>query len=345
MILLSTALAADGDVVVRAQDRAVRGSRWGFVGDFQRALTAERAKCGLPAVPDDGVFGAGTREAVVELGECPGYTGLDGVVTEGLWTRVVGTPAPSARERAVAMTLTFEGTDFDRMEWNYPVPGDERSALTWGPFGATAGWGGEVQTVLRTVDRADPQAIGASFGDEAGAVHRLMGTPGASAFELLLPVYQDPVRRARWRDGFTALGASGAARAAYVDAAFDPAWLGTAMGRLRDLLPGPPTEVDAAFFLDLAVQVSVTPARTDAARRAILAAEAQEPLTAARRRQVIGQAFADALGRWAENRRGRNACYYLDGAPLGAAEAAAWTTWGRMRASDLGLSDERLAGW
>src|SRR4029077_18251225 len=130
----------------------------------------------------------------------------------------VGTPIPDARERAVAMTLTFEGTDFDRMEWNYPIHGDEQSVLTWGPFGATAGWGAEVQMVLRNIDVADASLVDRAFGRERGAVRRLMSASGSQAFNLLRPVFQDPVRRERWRDGFAALGAEAPVREAYEDA-------------------------------------------------------------------------------------------------------------------------------
>jgi len=85
--------------------------------------------------------------------------------------------------------LTYEATDYTRMEWNFcqsrpvynPANGnpvcfsnDPRSYLTWGPNGATAGGGREVQPIIQAVDATAPALINESFGTEAGAVRRVL---------------------------------------------------------------------------------------------------------------------------------------------------------------------------
>ncbi len=340
----STAAPVD-PVLFRYSARSIHGSRWGPIGELQRALSAVAVDCGLPPVMDDGVFGRGTRDTLISVSTCRSWASADGAVSADTWRSLVHTDSPTARDRAVAMTLTFEATDFDRMEWNFRTRGDERSVLTWGPFGATAGWGGEVQAVLRAVDAIDPALLDRAFGPEVATARRLTASPPDDAFGLLQPVFDAEPRRRRWVDAFAALGAEPAVRSTYFEVAFRPEWLGGALDRLRSLLPGPATEVDAAFFLDLAVHTAIRPERLDAARAAISEAEATHPLTAAERRREIGEAFATPLGRWQEHRRGRNVCYTIDDLPPTAAEQAAWEAFGRLRASDVGLSDERVAGW
>lgn len=331
------------DVLFRVADRALRGSRFGPLAVFQEHLSEALVDCGLPELAVDGMFGPATADALAELADCPGYERLvavePGVVDTTTWELVApGLAPPDALERALVLTLTFEGTDFDRAEWNLATPGDESSAVTWGPFGATAGWGGEVQQVLARVDAVRPGLVTRAFGREERAVRRLFDVAGPDAAGFLRPVFAEPRRRQAWTDGFAALGAEPAVRALYVDTALSDAWLGGSLARLWTLLPDPAaaTEVDLAFFLDLAVHVSVTDERVAAARVA-----SESAATPAERRQAIGRVFVAELGRWATHREGRDAAYVIDGAPLSDAEVASFERFGRVRASDLGLSDAR----
>ena len=331
------------DVLFRVSDRALRGSRFGPLAAFQERLSDALVDCGLPELAVDGMFGAASADALAELGSCPGYewlaTAEPGTIDVATWELVAPDVAPpDALERALVLTLTFEGTDFDRAEWNLATPGDESSGLTWGPFGATAGWGGEVQQVLARVDAVRPDLVDRAFGREDRVARRLVHVSGASAAQFLRPVFADPARRQAWASAFATLGADRAVRAAYVDVALSDEWLGGSLVRLWTLLPDPAaaTEVDFAFFLDLAVHVSVTDARIAAAREA--AATASTP---AERRRAIGRVFVADLGRWASNREGRDGAYVIDAAALNDNERASFDRFGRVRASDVGLSDER----
>jgi hypothetical protein len=333
------------DVLFRVADRALRGSRFGPLATFQERLSDALVDCGLAELPIDGMFGHDTADALADLATCPGYEDLarsePGTLDLLAWEHLAPDVAPpDALERALVLTLTFEGTDFDRAEWNLGTPGDEGSGLTWGPFGATAGWGAEVQRVLATVDGARPDLVDRAFGTEKRTLRRLLDVQGCDAAGFLRPVFDAPERRRVWKDGFARLGAERVVRDAYVEVALSDDWLGGSLARLWTLLPDPAeaTEIDLAFFVDLAVHVSVTDDRLARARHA-----SKDAGTPAERRQAIGRVFVADLGRWAEHREGRDGAYVIDGAALSSDEQAAFDRFGRVRASDVGLSDDRLS--
>ena len=85
---------------------------------------------------------------------------------------------------------------------------DPTSYLTWGPNGAIAGHGREVQNIIAQVAKTDPGLIDAGFAAEAGAVKRMLTLPEAGrATEICLcGVWADPARRKAWTAGFQAFG-------------------------------------------------------------------------------------------------------------------------------------------
>lgn len=116
---------------------------------------------------------------------------------------------------------------------------------------------------------------------------------------------------------------------------------------LSALVPkGARTEIDYAFFLDLARSTTVGDKFEPVARR-IQDAQfaAGRRLAPGERRRVIGRMFAELMGReLAEDRAGRNVAYYVEAVPpdqLTAAEREAWARHGSHRAADFGLSDDR----
>ena len=110
---------------------------------------------------------------------------------------ISGANSPAFQEFVCCET---RGTDYHRAEWNLGTF-DRRSILTWGPFGATVGWGGEVQAILRRVDAGDPALLESAFGEAAASIRALLDDRGVahSAFE-------DPERRTAWKVGFARLG-------------------------------------------------------------------------------------------------------------------------------------------
>jgi hypothetical protein len=254
------------------------------------------------------------------------------------------------RERAFALVHTHEGTDFDRVEWNYGTA-DDPSALTWGPFGATVGWGNEIRAIIIRFQEKNPGLLEDLFGDEFQTVSRLMEKRPGEGYNLLKPVYLDERRRQEFKQMLQALGALEPGRVAYDWHAFQSdEWLKPNLRRLYQLIPdasSEATEIDYAFFLDLGAHASISEGRITGAKEAIETEKTKigRPLSPVERRRVIGQYFAGQVKRtWEKDRMGRNVVFYIDGIGkenLTEEETDAWRIRTGRRASDYGLSDIR----
>jgi hypothetical protein len=251
--------------------------------------------------------------------------------------------------------LSHEATDFDDIEFNFspdgtPQANDPTSYLTWGPYGATAGGGGEIQHIL-----SDPRSdafVDACFGSEASSIRALAAAPSdheSQARDIVQQAAANPTRRAAWEAGFKCFGAKSEVQAAYQGFAFESGeWLSPGTHRLYTLVPsGEATQIDYAFFIDLTIHMSITQARIEAARSALEAAQADgdASMSPAQRRRIIGQTLVGALSNQIEDRRGRNVVFYADGITLDAltdAEITAWKRRSGLWASDFGLVDDRF---
>ena len=193
------ALADDGGDAVLLDSRRyeVIAGRFSVFAEFQRRLQAVLNECGKaePAVVPPGQrptgrIGPETRLAIQRVMTCPAAASVpnpsrasEGIITEQLWRAVMGNQAlPTVKDRAHAMILSFEATDFgDAPEWNLCQNGSRKgwfggltcynetdpcSYLTWGPRGATAGTGREIQLILWKVEKQHPDLIKSAFGSE-----------------------------------------------------------------------------------------------------------------------------------------------------------------------------------
>ncbi len=313
------------------------------MADFQQALSRAVQLRGDVALKADGVLGPKTRLAVSTYRKV-GQSG-DVVIDERLWQELLpGVAPPGVHERAFVLSLTHEGTDYDQIEWNYDTD-DDVSALTWGPYGATAGQGNEVRGILRRINQIHPGLLQPIFRDEYPTLEKLLAAPASQGYRILKPVYSNRARREAWKQVFAILGAQPEVRAAYEWYAFDSGlWLVPPMKQLYGLLPRQEgTEIDYAYFLDLGVQLGdFDPGRIERARQAIAAAQEKHRLTPAERRQIISRVLLPSVR--PQDRMGRNVCYFVDGLGkkrLSAAEWKAWEERSGLRASDCGLSDDR----
>ncbi len=385
------ALAAD-EVIVDPRDYPIRAGAFSRVAEFQDRLRLRLAGCKerkLPVADRDrrGTLGPGTAAEISALAACDttiaptGSSAGNGVLTAALWGAVMGgEPPPTAVELADALTLTFEATDFtDKPEWNFcqdnggaPEGRAERattsgqcrnasdpcSLLTWGPRGATAGQGRELQWILWRTAAAGSEAIDRAFGSEAANVRRfarLAGPPpdscdGSSPVErFMCAAWVDPVRRQAWERGLVTLGADAAVRASYRalyrSFPFDGYKL-EGYRRLWSALGLAPSELDYAFFYDRATHIGAPPedAETLAADlRSCVAAEtgAGNPHAAARRCLSLRHPHPTQP----VDRLGRDVAYYKDAYAAGALSAREVDTWSRHiplgAAKNFALSDAR----
>jgi hypothetical protein len=353
---------------------AIADGQFGPVAQFQQALARALVACSkpAPALTPDGTFGGGTAKAIQAFMACPQATALAaddparrGALSEGLWRLLMPAAAlPDVDARVQSLVLTYEATDYVRAEWNFcqnkPAydpktagsacySNDPRSYLTWGPRGATAGHGREVQAILWLVKQRDPTALATAFGDEADVVDRLVALAPAQTEKLLCSVWIDPQRRAAWKASFGKIGAMPAARSAY-DAYYrtapsDGSKIQTFF-RLYAQAGLTPTEVDYGFFVDRATHSTppATAAVPDLARQ-LSAAIAGHDQPHARARLWLARTLIPANKALAADRKGRDMAFILDALGsdpvITAEERSQWAARGKVKASDAGLSDDR----
>jgi hypothetical protein len=366
--------AQAADVLYARSGGALFDGRFGPLAQFQAALGRALVDCRGPAsaLEPDGKFGAGTVNGIKALTACPVAQALpaadparDGSVSAALWRLLLpDTALPSLDARAQTLVLTYEATDYTRAEWNFcqnkprfepTVPGsvchsnDPRSYLTWGPRGATAGHGREVQAVLWLMAQRDGAALERAFGAELPQVERLLSLSPAAVEKMLCSVWMDPARRSGWQKSFAALGAAPSTRAAY-DAYYrtlrsDGAKIQTFF-RLYELAGLTATEVDYGFFVDRATH-STPPRNSELAALAtqIRTAVADQGQPNAQARLLLARTVRPGNPALRADRMGRDMAFLLDalgdGDVLSTEERTQWAARGRFKASDVGLSDDR----
>ncbi len=395
LLILGLASAAFGtsargeDVVLDTRRYVVTAGRYSVFGEFQGRLQELLSRCrsdGTTTVSDAerkaGKIGAGTRAAIIEALACPELSSAaqsslarQGVITDAVWRAVMQTDqVPTPFERAQAMVLSFEATDYAAApEWNLCQDGvatsrtggfecfnasDPCSYLTWGPRGATAGSGREIQLILRQLEREEPHLLQQLFGAEYPHLQRFYGLKTASREScagavpmkvFLCAVWMAPERKAIWDQAFARLGENAKARSIYERlysaTEFDGAKLGD-FSELWQALGLYSSEIDVAFFLDRATHLGGPPDRDDktigAMKRCM--AEQRGALSrhgAARRCLARLQPHRMQL----QYRLARDVAYYLDAYPEGGLserEIQAWSGYVPISAGlNLGLRDDR----
>ncbi len=381
-ILISTNAAAD-QVFYEHQGWTIRGSKSGPIATIQSAINKAFADCGSDQrIVVDGLFGNGTKAAIKSLSSCEtidaalpeGSAARNGAVTKALWSAIAtGAPAPNISERAASLKLTFEATDYPVMQWNFcqnrpfydPANGqpicfsnDRRSFITWGPNGATAGHGREVQAIinqyLNKTGDTGRAIFNNIFGAEASAVLRmgeLDNTNNNSPLETYLcGVWMDKDRRNAWRTGFKAFGANETVRETYKEvyrsASFDGGKINTFYNAWTSEEFGlTVTEIDHGFFVDRAAHMSISPEKVRAALSSLKAEAGDDwPLSAAAVRRHVALNFRPPNQR--KDRLGRDIAFYIDDIgedALSEEERIAWRDRGKRNVAAVGLSDERAA--
>ncbi len=370
LALLAGPDCAKADVLYRYGAEPLFDGRFGPLGGIQEKAIAALESCNKAGeLKRDGRFGPEFRDALRTLSSCPDVApkvGSDvdaraGALTDGFWKALSDSPAPSVDDRARTLMLTYEATDYTSLEWNFcqsaprynPKAGrttcrsnDPHSYLTWGPNGATAGGGREVQLIVAAVDAADRTIVDRSFGGEAAAVRRMLRLPdrdqARSLETYLCGVWVNQARRAAWKTAFASFGALTQVRSLY-----DDLYRSTSLdgGKIATFYRAyaqhglKPTEVDYGFFKDRAAQTSPSLKTVSGAIAGALAANAKASPWRVRR----AIALHVRPGRQQADRLGRDVAFYIDAGSqdMSQEEQRAWKARGPVRASDVGLSDLR----
>jgi hypothetical protein len=398
LVLLASLAApsarADG-VILNPARYEILGGRYSPFAVFQSGLQRVLDQCGkgtppiVPAGEDSaGRMGAATRYGIQRALDCPALRDVpadsparEGILTQAVWHAVMGeASAPTVQDRAHAMVLSFEATDFgDPPEWNLCQDGVHRrqgtgktaandivcynesdpcSFVTWGPRGATAGAGREIQLILWMVSTRDPALLQKAFGAEYPNLRRFFQLKGGGKSKcdgdiplkrFVCAVWMDQSRRKIWEQALTLLGHSALVRQAYDElytlSDFDGIKLQDYYAVWREL-GLKPSEIDYAFFLDRVTHLGGPPEEDSAVARLgkCVHEERTRALTpnAAARRCLARQQPHETQP---ELRRARDVAYYLDSYPEGALSEQEISTWaGYVPISatyNFGLSDAR----
>jgi hypothetical protein len=383
------------DVILNANRHYILAGRYSVFADFQRNLQRVLDDCGkaTPVVvpkgkAPSGKIAAETREAIQAALACkplhgvaPESSAKDGILTVPVWHAVMGeAPAPTLQDRVIALVLSYEGTDFgDPPEWNLcqdskgQIPGqpdatapgfvcfnasDPCSLLTWGPRGATAGSGREIQWILWMAWKQEPALIERAFGREFSNVRRflrLKSGPTDSICTQVTPlkrfmcaVWVDPERRKIWEDALGQLGHSQLVRRTYdrlyALREFDGDKL-RAFFELWRRLGLTPNEVDYAFFIDRITHLDGPPSDPRIAQKlaACIASEAKALLRNGAARRCLARAQPHETQ--PELRAARDVGFYLEAYPDGSlseAEIKGWASYVPLSAAlNFGLSETK----
>lgn len=361
----------DSQVLYALSNPPIFDGKFGRIVDVQRAINKQNTTCGGEAIKVTGQFDRATADAIRSIVSCESVSpkiasddpARGGSLSVALWSALLPDRAPpSAQERALTLVLTFEATDYDRLQWNFcqntPLwnpsnpdapcyTNDPSSFMTWGPRGATANQpGSEIQRIIARVNAIDPSEVDRAFGKHAAEARALLTLDNASTKAFLCHIFANETSRNEWTEAFESFGSQPVVQENYQR---HYASLGSDGGKIRQFfalyrkLGIQPTEIDLGFFLDRAAQTSGIADINVAASRILheLDGEGRDHSPSNIRRAIALTYPADAAH--ARDRLGRDVAFYIDATGLeglSPKERDAWT-WKRRsyRASDVGLRD------
>jgi hypothetical protein len=341
-------------------------SRWGFIQRFNTALVEQLQQCNKDDVQATTAllelgphrFGENSLKAISYLKDCRPDINASIIeadqVSRELWTAVApATTLPSVIEKAKAIAFAGAGPnarDYNLAFWNAdarPELGeDPREVFTWGPAKATVVDGCFVQKILRTV-AAKPngsELLTTAFAQDPEALSIFLDASCDNKGAAFIKLGRDISRRNLTAKAFEFLGNNPVVRDAY-----DETYLrkgGPWFNRINDYYllykeaDIQATETDFAFILELA-RGTPLPLAEFAARAAKI--RGSKPSTPAEvRRGIVGlMKFSSPASR--KFVQGRMVSYFIDGFgedKLSGDEISAWRDHSRIRASNVGLSDE-----
>lgn len=370
--IISSVCRVEGTVLYERSSGMLKDGDYGPIKRFQTALNAALMACGRrERVHPDGKYGDETITGIRAYLYCPAAAQIPvndpsrkGKISLEMWKNLIpGGAVPDLNSRTLTLVLTYENTDYSIIAWNFcqstpryepDKPGslcysnDKKSFLTWGPRGATAGHGREIQGILWLLLRDRPDLIKSSFGEEFSYLRRFIGLSEQSTQKMLCAVWRNPVRREAWRLAFAKLGANEFTRDTfnrYYQSTISDGGKIARLYRLYELAGLTPSEVDYAFFVDRATHSTVPSSEALtalAAKMKTFVAPFKNNKNAYARLLISRELLAPNTNRiW--DRRGRDMAFILgilrSTGTLKDQEIQDWERRGRYLVSDVGLSD------
>jgi hypothetical protein len=389
----TTAFAAD-DLLLNSHQFPVRAEIHSKLWRFQQKLRKlsrhciKKTKDRRLAFDKSGYFGRQTAKQIQAVLSCKEFKNVpsssmarQGALTRSVWRVVMPhKPPPNLQDLAKLLILTFEATGFsDRPEWNFcqdsPAPPLDRarrvlkgaacinqtdrcSMLTWGPRGATAGQGREIQWILHMVERRNNTLLIKAFGSETNNLLRFLhlkapppqSCNGSSPLEhFMCAVWTNPSRRRIWSNALMELGSSPLVRKIYQQLYADYKFDGYKLRdyyRLWALAGIDPSEIDYAFFLDRATHIGGPPPMDGKiVHRFLKCTKTTKAIGMANARARRCLSLHHPHPTMPTDRLGRDVAYYIDTIPIDRLSQKEFMTWDRhipLRvARDFALSDER----
>jgi len=139
------------------------GAQGPLIVDLQTSLTAR----GFDPRGTDGLYGHDTAAAVRSFQSSIAQPAT-GTVNDEQWTGITGRAMPDVEARALQLTATFEGHGYGLVEGNW-----DGAWLTWGIVGFTLK-NGDIQTIVRNLQRSASRSFAAAFGDDAAQLLQIM---------------------------------------------------------------------------------------------------------------------------------------------------------------------------
>jgi lysozyme family protein len=257
-----------------------------IITDIQAALNA----VGPGHISVDGLYGGQTVQAISTFQQSRQLQ-ASGNVSDATWTALMRSSEPAIFERCLQVTASFEGTGFTLVVGNFDGAG-----ITWGIVGFTLG-GGELGTVLSTINQRHPDLFIKAFGHDADQILHVSGT-GTSATEKT--AWADSISRGAskynvaepWKTYFHDLGSYREVQKIQVDRASNVYWK-LATRDVGDLGLG--EELDYLLMYDIAVQNGGMRSK-NRLKKAQDAFTQQKPKSAGAKREIIAQVVADTIG-------------------------------------------------
>lgn len=135
------------------------GARGDLIGQLQNALLT----AGFNPGSCDEVFGSDTVRALNEYQKKNGLP-CTGCVDEATWKPLMKCDAPSLFERALQLTMAFEGHNYTLAKGNF-----DGAWLTWGIIGFTMKFG-QVQALILEICKTNPALVAEAFGPLADEI-------------------------------------------------------------------------------------------------------------------------------------------------------------------------------